>query len=406
MSCVGAKEEVGRYVKRTAWLWRGAAAVLAIAAVIILFRLHGDDRYGRSSSWVFLLGLAFGWVLQRSRFCFFCMLRDLFEDRNSRTALAMLGALAVGILGHTVLFTAWIPNPLAGHLPPRAHIGPFSWVIALGGLVFGVGMAFSGSCISAHLYRLGEGSRLSPVALLGAIPGAMLGLWSWNFFYVRFLITAPVVWLPSWKGFTVGAVLPVLVLGGIFLYLVRYLPAMPIRDKHEVKVSDVFRRVFVERWVPWAGAVLVGLISTAALFRGSPLGVTAEINRIARLLGDSLGFLPERLEGLDVMRGCLIAADSTFFTPNALFVLALVLGGMIGAFGTGAVSPSTPKAKAYPVAFVGGVLLGWGSFIALGCSVGTLLSGVHAGSLGAWLFGVAMVIGVRVALPVRQWVEG
>jgi uncharacterized membrane protein YedE/YeeE len=404
MSCPQAKDPVGRQIQRTVWLWRGLAVLLAIAACGILFWLHGDDRYGRSSSWVFLLGLAFGWVLQRSRFCFFCMLRDLFEDRNSRTALAMLVALAVGIIGHTVLFTAWIPNPLAGHLPPRAHIGPFSWVIALGGLVFGIGMSFSGSCISAHLYRLGEGSRLSPVALLGAIPGAMLGLWSWNFFYLRALVSAPVIWLPGWKGFTVGAVLPLLALGALFLYLVRYLPVVSA-DNQKITVAGVFRRIFVDRWVPWAGAVLVGVISTAALFRGSPLGVTAEINRIARVLGDGLGFLPERLEGLDVMRGCRIATDSTLFTPNALFILALILGGMIGTFGTGIVSPSTPKAKAYPLAFGGGILLGWGSFIALGCSVGTLLSGVHAGSLGAWLFGVAMVIGVRVSLPVRQWAE-
>ena len=385
---------------------RVLAAILTLVAVRGLLWLHASEDYGRASSWVFFAGLLFGWVLQRSRFCFFCMLRDLFEDRNSRTAIAMLAALAVGIVGHIILFTAWIPNPLAGHLPPRAHIGPMSWVIALGGFVFGVGMSFSGSCISAHLYRLGEGSKLSPVALVGAMGGAALGLWSWNTFYLRFLISARPVWIPAWRGFGVGTVVPLLVLAGVAAAILRYLPELAaINRAGRLKIRDVLRAIFVDRWAPWVGAVIVGLISTAALFRGAPLGVTAEMNRIGRVLGDAMAILPQRLEGLDAMRGCRIAGDSAMFTPNALFVLALILGGMIGSFGTGNVSPSTPKLKAYPLALLGGVLLGWGSFIALGCSIGTLLSGIHAGSLGAWVFAVAMVAGVRVALPVRQWAE-
>ncbi len=402
MSCPDVEQKAGM---RTI-VWRVLAVILVLLALRSLIGLHASENYGRASSWVFFIGLLFGWVLQRSRFCFFCMLRDLFEDRNSRTAIAMLAALAVGIIGHIILFTAWIPNPLAGHLPPRAHIGPMSWVIALGGFVFGVGMSFSGSCISAHLYRLGEGSKLSPVALVGAIGGAALGLWSWNTFYLRFLVSARPVWLPAWRGFGVGALLPLVVLIGLAAFLLRYLPLQgAVQRKDRLRVRDVLKSVFVDRWAPWVGAVIVGLISTAALFRGAPLGVTAEINRIGRLFGDAMAILPERLEGLDAVRGCRIAVDSAMFTPNALFVLALILGGMIGSFGTGSVNPSTPKLKAYPLALVGGVLLGWGSFIALGCSIGTLLSGIHAGSLGAWIFAIAMVVGIRISLPVRQWAE-
>ena len=404
MSCPESEEQ--QSISTRKWMWRVRAAIVELLAVRAAFWLHGSEDYGRASSWVFAIGLLFGWVLQRSRFCFFCMLRDLFEDRNSRTALAMLAALAVGIVGHIVLFTAWIPNPLAGHLPPRAHIGPLSWVIALGGFVFGVGMSFSGSCISAHLYRLGEGSKLSPVALLGAVGGAALGLWSWNTFYLRFLIDARPVWIPAWRGFAMATGLPLLVMVGLAAWLLRYLPVGAAAARTErLRMRDVLRSVFVERWAPWVGAMMVGLISTAALFRGAPLGVTAEMNRIGRILGDALAMLPQRLEGLDAMRGCRIAADASLLTPNALFVIALVIGGMIGSFGSGTVSPSTPKLKAYPLALLGGVLLGWGSFIALGCSIGTLLSGIHAGSLGAWVFAVAMVVGIRVSLPVRQWAE-
>jgi hypothetical protein len=58
-------------------------------------------------------------------------------------------------------------------------------VLALGALVFGIGMTVSGSCISAHLYRLGEGSPTAPFALGGAAAGFALGFLSWNDLYHR-----------------------------------------------------------------------------------------------------------------------------------------------------------------------------------------------------------------------------
>lgn len=388
------------------WATRLFSLVLAAGALWGLARLHGHPDYGRASSWVFLVGLSFGWVLQRSRFCFFCMLRDLFEGKDSRAALGVLLALAVGITAHVVLFTAWIPNPLAGHLPPRAHIGPVSWATALGGFVFGVGMAMSGSCISAHLYRLGEGSLLAPFALAGTLAGGVLGLLTWNPLYLRVLSSAPVVWLPAWRGFSLSWVIGMVVLAVMAFVLLRWISSGTESPLPKVwNLKRILKSVFVERWSPWAGGLAVGMISTAALFRGAPLGVTAEWNRLARLLGDHWSWLPARLEGLDAVRGCRIAADTAFFTPNGLFIMALVIGGLIGIAGTGTISPSRPKPKAFPLALLGGILLGWGGFIALGCTIGTLLSGIHAGALSGWVFGLSMVLGVWVALPLRQWAE-
>lgn len=385
---------------------------LAGGAFWTFFWLHNHEEYGFGThAWVFLTGLLFGWVLQRGRFCFFCMLRDYFEGKDSRAALAMALALMVGFTAHLVLFSSWIHDPTAGHLPPRAHIGPASWIIALGGLVFGVGMSMSGSCISAHLYRLGEGSLLSPLALLGAIPGAALGMASWNFFYLRGvaglppLQDAPVVWLPAWNGYALSLVVVGVVLGSVSLFLLRRVPAPEPVEPEPWTARKLAHKIFTLRWPAWVGGLLVGLLSTATLFRAQPLGVTAEINRLARNFGNKIHLLPERLEGLDGFRGCRIAGDELLFTPNALFVIALIVGGLIGIAGTGTLSHSNPKLKAYPLAFAGGILLGWGSFIALGCSIGTLLSGVHAGALSGWIFGLAMVVGVRLSLPLRWWAE-
>jgi uncharacterized membrane protein YedE/YeeE len=383
---------------------RALAVLLAGGGMFWAWRLHGSELYGRRESWTLMSGLLFGWTMQRSRFCFFCMLRDFFSKKDSRAVLTVLLALAVGVAGHVAIFGAWIPDPTAGHLPPRAHIGPVSWVLVVGGIVFGMGMSFSGSCISAHFYRIGEGSPLSPFALVGAVGGVILALRSWNFFYLRTLIDSPIPWIPSWGGFSLSLVLAFAVLAALSLWLLRWVPE-PAAARERLTVRCLTDKIFVKFWSGWAGGILVGLISTFAIFRANPLGVTAEMNRIARNLGARFGWLPGRLEGLDTFRGCRTELDAGLFTPNALFVIAIVMGGFIGALGMGEWSLSRPKAKAYPLALIGGVMLGWGSTLAFGCSIGTLLSGIHAGALSGWIFFMAMVVGVYVTLPVRNWAE-
>src|SRR5690606_13948423 len=136
----------------------------------------------------------FGAVLQRSRFCFLCHTRDLLEERDPRGVLAILLALAVGALGYLVIFGIWMPVPSPERLPPTAHVGPVSWVLALAALSFGVGMAIAGSCISAQLYRLGEGSPTAPFALAGTAAGFVLGFLTWNPLYLVAIADAPVAW--------------------------------------------------------------------------------------------------------------------------------------------------------------------------------------------------------------------
>ncbi len=56
-------------------------------------------------------GTVLGLVLQRSRFCFYCHARDWFEDGNPRGLLAIVLALAVGVVGYTVVQSSWLPVP-------------------------------------------------------------------------------------------------------------------------------------------------------------------------------------------------------------------------------------------------------------------------------------------------------
>ena len=375
----------------------GLAAIVAGAlgtAVVLL----GRDPQAGALQLSLILGAAFGFVLQRSRFCFFCIWRDFQDRRDPAGLLGVLAALAVGIAGYTLVFGAWLPDPSGTRLPPTAHIGPLGPAVLVGGFAFGAGMAVSGSCISAHLYRLGEGSAASPFALAGAALGFVLGFLAWNPLYLRTVSESPVVWLPRHLGYGGALLLSLAVLAGLALLLLRGRkePAPPRAS------AAPFEAVFVRTWPAWLGGLAVGAIGVAAYLRVAPLGVTAELGARSRQGADALGWLPSRLEGLDALRGCATVVRDALVTPNGLFVVGLVAAALVAGLLAGAFRVRRPTAGQLVRAVVGGVLLGFGAMIGLGCTVGTLLSGIMAGAASGWAFAVAMIAGTALTLSLGR----
>nr|WP_305803839.1 YeeE/YedE thiosulfate transporter family protein [Ancylobacter sp. FA202] len=68
--------------------------------------------------------------------------------------------------------------------------------------------------------------------------------------------------------------------------------------------------------------------------------------------------------------------------------------------------PRRPQWRDIAAGLAGGVLMGWGGMTALGCTVGVLLSGIHAGALSGWVFLVAAFAGLLIGLPLRRWISG
>ena len=379
---------------------RPIAAVLVAAVLLGLALLLPErDALGRPLPLSLILGGAFGVLLQRSRFCFFCVTRDFLDRRDARGLLGIVAALAVGLLGYHALFGAWVPVPAPGRLPPDAHIGPVSWVLAVGAFAFGLGMAVAGSCISAHLYRLGEGAGASPFALAGAAAGFGLGFLTWNPLYLAAIQEAPVVWLPNVLGYAGSLTVQLGVLAALSLWLMRF--PWPC----EAPAAGAFEAVFRRRWPAHLGGVLIGALATVAYFRVGPLGVTAELGSLARTAADTAGLLPGRLEGLDSLAGCATAIKETLLSRNGVFVAGLVLGAFAAALAAGDFRPTAPRRAEILRALGGGVLMGWGAMVSLGCTVGVLLSGIMAGALSGWVFAAFCLAGLWLGWRVRQRLE-
>ena len=84
------------------------------------------------------LGVLLGFVMQRGRFCLAGGLRDLYLFRDSRILIAILIVISVQSIG-LFIFSYFGIAKIPG--------GTFPWLATLaGGLNFGMGMAFPGSC--------------------------------------------------------------------------------------------------------------------------------------------------------------------------------------------------------------------------------------------------------------------
>ena len=348
-----------------------------------------DVQGGTALSLSLWLGLAFGAVLQRSRFCFYCVSRDFIELKDAKGLLGIITALIVGTIGYHLIFGAFLLEPIAPRLPPNAHIAPVSWVLILGSLSFGFGMAIAGSCISAQLYRLGEGLLSAIFAFLGIIIGFVLAFLSWNYLYLSSIQQAPLIWFPHYFGYQGSIIIQILLLTMLALVLVKL-----HKQQKEKKITQQWWNV---KWHTYVGGILVALIAIIAFLRVSPLGVTAEIGSIARTSAGYFNILPARLEGLDTLRGCITIIKETFWSNNGLFIFGVVLGSFALATFSGDFKIQIPKIKESTRSFVGGILMGFGSMLALGCTVGTLLSGIMAASLSGWIFllfcGIGLYLG-------------
>lgn len=146
-------------------LWRqpviAVLVVLIAVAILEIFITQGETNLG-----IFMLfGLAFGFILQRSGFCMTASFRDLFTTGGGRLARGVIVALAVGMVGFSILVYTGVREPF---------MLPVGWHTLVGGYIFGLGMVIAGGCATGTLFRIGEGNIQLMFALLGGILGAAL----------------------------------------------------------------------------------------------------------------------------------------------------------------------------------------------------------------------------------------
>jgi len=112
-----------------------------------------------------VIGLLFGAVTQRSRFCVLAAVTNWVLMRDLRHAHAYLAAVAVAVIGTTALeLTGLVSIADTGF-----RAGRIGWLGTIaGGTLFGIGTVLAGGCAGRLIVRGAEGSLGAWVALVAA----------------------------------------------------------------------------------------------------------------------------------------------------------------------------------------------------------------------------------------------
>jgi uncharacterized membrane protein YedE/YeeE len=362
---------------------------------------------------LWLLGVAAGFTVQRSRFCFASAFRDVFLFGNSRIMRGILAGLAVASVGFSLIQFNLVPFPQFGALPAEAHILPVGLSTVIAGLLFGCGMVIAGGCVSGSLYRTAEGYVASAVAVLGIVVGLGALLLTWNWWWDGLLSNERLVWFPAKLSLGYGGALAVTLAGILAAYLAllwwesRNGLTLPPSTKtinrdasFQGQLKSMWRRVFVEGWSPVAGGVILGVLGTFMYLVHMPWGVTGELASWAENGLAALSLDPGELRGLSDIGGCASRAEEGgIFTHPFAMTVGLIAGSGIGALFAGEFKLRFPRQRRrYLQAAGGGLAMGYGAGLGIGCTVGAFFSAIPSFSLSGWLFALSLFGGAYLGV--------
>jgi uncharacterized protein len=330
----------------------------------------------------FVIGAIFGVVGQRIEFCITGGLREWWRDNAPRRAAAFTLAVAVAIAGTQIVVAFdYVELRESLYLQPS-----FSWlVIPVGGFLFGLGMMLARGCGSRALVLLGDGNLRSLVVLLCLGISAYVALTG--------LLAPPRLWLveattmtPELAAPSVPALFESWGLGpGLATALPTIVLAVGLAAFALIKLG-LYR---APRDI--AGAVVIGLLVPAGWVATGYFGAD--------------DFDPVRLESLtfvapvgDSIQYLMLSTGTTLG-----FGVTVVAGVILGSLAASLISRDFElrgfESPRHMVSGVGGgILMGVGGALALGCSIGQGLSGVSTLAIPSFLAAAGILAGALTAL--------
>lgn len=310
-------------------------------------------------------GLAYGAVLQRSGFCFAHTGFELFLLRRREAINGVLAGLLTATAGFAVV------SALRADATDHLLIIPVGVGTALGGALFGVGMTLAGMCASGTLQRIGEGYSLALLALLGIVAGAALDPFrallprAWQ-------TPIPGLWLGRFVGPIGGGLLTVLLLALLWAGLNGKLTGKS-SSEDEAAIGIALPRVPPQV----IGGAVLGLLNTAQMAAAGPWTVGYPLSLVGPALARTVSW-------------SAVAAAAPPLVLNAGIVLGALL---VCARGEGLRWRRPRRLGPAVTALAGGVLMGWGTQLAHGCTIGGAFSAIPSLSLSGWIFLPALVLG-------------
>jgi len=160
-------------------------------------------------------GLAFGYILQRARFCFTAAMRDPFLTGGTNLSKAVLLAFAITSIGFLAIKYGAHAQGLP--IPGQAYIAPVSLATAIGAFMFGIGMVISGGCASGTLMRVGEGFTMQLLSLFFFVIGSLWGAYDFGWWKLNVILKGKAVFLPDLFGWLGAVIIQLLIIALLWI---------------------------------------------------------------------------------------------------------------------------------------------------------------------------------------------
>jgi len=370
----------------------------------------------------FIIALIMGAVVNKTNFCTMGAVSDLVNIGDTGRMRAWIFAMAIAIIGIILLESFDILNVDASRPPYRRS--NFSWIeFMIGGFMFGVGMTLGSGCGNKTLVRIGGGNIKSIMVLLmistcayfmlNPFPGSDKTLYS-ELFYGW---TNPLSVSLSTNQ-DIGALLggfadidPVtirLVLGGLIAVglLIFALKSTDFRGSFDNVLGGTVVGV----------AVLAAWFVTASLVT---INVEDELNSWTEYASDDVWSMFEESDrprdvGVQsftfvnpmgqLMRYAVNDFDKNYLTFGVVAVFGVIFGSFLWSiirrkfriewFASGG---------DFLNHFIGGILMGIGGILALGCTIGQAVTGVSTLALGSFIAFGAIVFGSALTMKIQYY---
>ncbi|MBS1216980.1 MAG: hypothetical protein H6R21_113 [Proteobacteria bacterium] len=357
---------------------------------------------------VFAVAVVLGAVVNKTNFCTMGAVSDWVNMGDSGRMRAWLLAMAIAIAGVTVLETAGMVS-LAGETFPPYRTANFGWLRYLvGGALFGIGMTLGSGCGNKTLVRVGAGNLKSLVVL--AIAASMAYLMLWTPFYEKLFhpwVSATTIDLAQ-HGVNSQE------LGAVIAGMFRLQPSRNLNAAVGALLAlalfiHVFRSAdFRGSFDNLLGGAAVGLAVLVGWYlTGGPLGQAwKEYAEFAtqvpsRVQVQSYTFISPMG---DTVRYLLNPGTTTLVNFGVVALAGVIFGSFIYAL----VAKSFRlewfvSVKDFANHAVGGVLMGVGGVLAMGCTVGQAITGMSTLAIGSMLTFLAIVIGAAGTMKYQYW---
>ncbi|MEC9205620.1 MAG: YeeE/YedE family protein [Pseudomonadota bacterium] len=354
-----------------------------------------------------ILGFILGFIVHKTNFCTMGAISDWVNIGDLNRFKAWMLATAIAVLGVSILEFIEFINLDESRIPYRNSV--FFWPrYILGGLMFGIGMTLTSGCGNKTLIRFGGGNLKSFVVLI--VAGMMAYLMTRTDFYGLVFHSwmspiSPDLAKVGIQDQSLSSIFSIFLMNesrGLFHFLLGSIISLMILI-FIIRSGDFFRNSD-----NFLSGLTVGIVVVLAWFlTGGQFG---------KEWIETIEFMDEPLPGVGVQSLTFInpMGEALIFFGNGANLFYLTFGvtaliaTILGSF-TYAIISNNFRLEWFVTKrdfirhIIGGVLIGIGGVLSLGCTIGQGVSGVSTLALGSFLALISIIIGAAITMKIEYY---